>query len=73
MSVILSDVHKEAKANEGEIITMEQQHLTTELTFFGSVCFIFNVLWFTNLSKLAEVVLVILYSNAELEHLFRIV
>ena len=52
---------------------MEQQHLTTEFTFFGSVCLNFNVLRFTNFSKLGEVVLFILYSNAQLEHLFRII
>ena len=57
VSVIPSDVHKETKVNEGEIVTVEHQHLTTELTFFGSVCLIFNVLRFTNLSKLEELFL----------------
>ena len=52
---------------------MEHQHLTTDLTFFGGVFLIFNVLRFTNLSKIGEIILAILYRNTESERLFNIV
>ena len=72
MSVIPDDFHERQKLMKGELM-IEHQHLTTELTFFRGDFLIFNVLRFTKLSKIGEIVLVILYRNAKWEHLFSIV
>ena len=75
--MIPDEVYEEAKVNEGETddgtpvfcdrVGVLRWNLT-HLKFVDS-----NILCFKNLSRLAEVVLAILYSNAELEYLFSIV